>query len=35
MSSALKYGMKRVVPFSYEGAVEKSNLHLKNRVLVF
>ena len=29
MSSALKYGMKRVVPFSYEEAVEKIKSSLK------
>jgi len=35
MSSALKYGMKRVEPFSYEEAVEKIKSSLKDRVLVF
>lgn len=31
MSSALKYGMKRVVPFSYEEAVEKIKSSLKEQ----
>ena len=31
MSSALKYGMKRVVPFSYEEAVDKIKSSLKEQ----
>jgi len=31
LSSALKYGMKRVVPFSYEEAVEKIKSSLKEQ----
>ena len=31
MSSALKYGMKRVVPFPYEEAVEKIKSSLKEQ----
>jgi len=34
MSSTLKYGMKRVVPFPYEEAVKKIKSSLNNRVLV-